>query len=346
MTSRDKTTTFEVDSTATTAEHQRHSYEFSVDEQPEQLPEAIMDSHALPNQADYSGLRLEALPIKGLKGFLYGGAALVAVIAAWELAEIFKAASQLHWSLAAALAVLVGGVTVFASRSILSLVSNRKNIADVESLQTTAEMLSEGVETSSTRNFVSELQRFYHDKPQAALLEECLEKLPDYASDKEALVYIEQVFFRPLDQEAHKRVSKYCLQTGIAVAASPWASMDMLLALWRSLKMIEDVGQVYGVRPSKFNRLGLIKKVGVQIAFVGATELVIDRAIDEASINSLAAQTTGQIGQGLGAAIYCGRIGLAAMAVSRPVAWNKSQRPKVTSLVAPLLKQFAAVFNK
>ncbi|CAH0991702.1 hypothetical protein SIN8267_01816 [Sinobacterium norvegicum] len=346
MTSRDKTATFEVDSTVTTTDEQRQSYEFSVDEQPEQLPEAIMDSHVLPNQADYSGLRLEALPIKGIKGLLWGGAALMTVIAGWQLAEIFQAASQWHWSLAAGLGVLVSGVAFSASRSLYSLLSNRKSMADVESLQTTAQMLNEGVETASTMNFVAELQRFYQGKPQAALLQECLASLPDYASDKEALVYIEQVFIQPLDKEAHKRVSKYCLQTGIAVAASPWASMDMLLALWRSLKMIEDVGQVYGVRPSRFNRLSLIKKVAVQIAFVGATELVIDRAIDEASINSLAAQTTGQIGQGLGAAIYCGRIGLAAMAVSRPVEWRKSQRPKVKSLVAPLLKQLASVFKR
>src|SRR5690554_7520572 len=81
--------------------------------------------------------------------------------------------------------------------------------------------------------------------------------MPDYSNDKEVIQHIDTTFLKPLDEEATRRISTYCVQTGVGVAISPWASLDMLLSLWRSIKMIDDIAQVYGVRPSLPNRLRL-----------------------------------------------------------------------------------------
>ncbi|ROR98015.1 putative membrane protein [Sinobacterium caligoides] len=321
-------------------------YEFNVDEEAVELPQAITDNHRLPRQADYRGLRLEALPIKGLKALSLSAGLLFLAVAGWELSELIRAAASWHWAAALGVAGLLAAVVACTARSLWSLRSNRQTLSDVDQLQAKSEAIHSGSDLAQCQSFVDALQAFYRDKPQAALLQECLDEMPDYYNDREVMGYLEEAFLHPLDREAEQRVAKYCLQTGVAVAASPWASMDMLLALWRSLKMIEDVGQVYGVRPSKLNRLGLLKLVLKQITFVGATEVLIDRALDELSIQSFAGKASGQIGQGMGAAIYCARIGLAAMTVSRPIEWQRVEKPRIRGLLKPLLKQLTRIFSK
>jgi putative membrane protein len=121
------------------------------------------------------------------------------------------------------------------------------------------------------------------------------------------------------------------------VAASPWASLDMVLSLWRSIKMIDDIAQIYGIRPSLTNRYKLLKLVFHQLAFVGSSEIVIDQVVHELGSSVLTSMASTRLAQGLGAGIYTAKIGIAAMEVSRPIAFLNSDQPKVKSVIRPML---------
>lgn len=287
----------------------------------------------------YSGLTLEALPIKGLKSFVIGIASIFGVMSLWQIYSIFKSVLAFHWIAAAGFAGLIIIVVLLALRSVFSFMSDKENMAALQGIQDKAEQLKATNDVGQAKDFITKLTAFYKGKPQAPLLAKCIKSLPDYSNDKEAMLHLEQVFLVPLDKEALRRVSKHSLQTGVVVAASPWAAVDMLLALWRSMKMIDEVGQIYGMRPSLANRYKLLKSVIRYLAFIGVTELAIDEMLQEFGTTSLAGITGARVSQGIGAGVYTARIGLAAVTACRPISFSADNKPKLKDFIKRIVQR-------
>lgn len=303
-----------------------------------EVPEAITAGECLPHVPEYSGINLTSIPLKGLKSFLYALGLLLMVFVGWEIFTVLKSALEAHWLIAVGFAVLLVLVTGLGLRALRSYLSDKENLGALLSIQKQASYLNEQLDNGSAKEFVETLKTFYADKPQIVYLHQCLEKLPDYSNDREVIDHIDRVFLQPLDKEALRRISNFSLQTGAAVAASPWASLDMLLSLWRSIKMIDDVAQVYGMRPSLANRYKLLKLVIHQLAFVGVSEVVIDQVMEEFGPSMLTGLASARLAQGLGAGIYTAKIGVAAMKVSRPIEFSKDSEPKATSIIRPMIE--------
>ena len=319
-------------------QRQARSFIPEQDEALTEVPEAITAGERLPNIPDYAGIHLEALPVKGLKSFIYGVVALIAVLLGWEIVSVFLQALAVHWLLALSFTALVAVVGALGFRSLWSYLYDPNKLGLLQALQNRSSRLAEGQDFGNAKHFVAELKTFYSNKPQAVYFQQCLEQLPDYSDDREVIGHIDRVFLQPLDQEALRRISTHSLQNGALVAVSPWASLDMLLALWRSIKMIDDIAGVYGIYPSLANRYKLLKLVAKQLLLVGASEVLIDQLMGEFGAQSLTAMASSRIGQGLGAGIYTARIGVAAMKVSRPIAFTEENKPKLKQLIKPMVK--------
>ncbi len=311
----------------------------SQDETLTEAPESITTGERLPHISEYSSIRLEVLPLKGLKSFLYGIAALIVILGAWEIFNVFKNALDIHWLAGGAFLVFVTIVTGLGLRLLWRYLSDKENLEALEQIQEHSSRLSDNHDFGNAKPFINKLQLFYVDKPQAVFLQRCLKQLADYSNDREVIAHVERTFLQPLDQEAIQRVSSYSLQTGVSVAISPWASLDILLAFWRNMAMIDAVAQVYGIRPSLANRLGLLKSVLHQLAFVGASEVIIDQLANEMGASSLAGIASARLGQGLGASVYTAKIGIAAMSASRPIGFSKEQSPELKAIVVPIMKK-------
>lgn len=321
--------------------HSRNAKTFipDPDELVKQPPLSVSDAKYLPEEGEYRGIRLEKLPVKGLKSFLYGFTGLIAVMLGWEIYSVFRSALETHWSLATGFMLLVTLVSIFGLRLVFSYLSDKENMAELLEIQLEAESLELAHDFGKAQTFIQKLRRFYKGKPQELPYQASIKQLADYSDDKEVIAHINHVFLAPLDKEAFRRVSNYSLQTGTVVAASPWASLDMALALWRSMKMIDEVAQVYGMRPSLPNRYKLLKQVVRYLALIGASEIAIDQVVQEFSASSLTGMTGARLGQGIGAGIYTARIGIAAMVASRPIAFETEQKPKLRDLVSQLVKR-------
>ena len=50
-------------------------------------------------------------------------------------------------------------------------------------------------------------------------------------------------------------------EAAVLVALSPLATVDMMLMLWRNLRMIEDIADVYAIELGYWSRIRLIRQV-------------------------------------------------------------------------------------
>ncbi|UTW12458.1 YcjF family protein [Marinobacterium rhizophilum] len=309
------------------------------------VPAAITATDSRDGSADIPRWQLERIPVRGLRALGLGLFVLVLVIAGAELVQLFSAARDAHWLVATVFGALLGGVSLLALRALASFLCARKSLNQLNRLRHQADRLRGRRSHGLGSRLLQELERFYRDKPQAALLQPALHNLPDYSDDSEKLQHLDQHFVVQLDQAAMQIISSYSAQTGTAVAISPWAALDILLALWRSLGMIDAIAQVYGVAPSLPTRLKLLRQVFTQLGFVGASEVMIDQLSDDLGGAALAGVFSARAGQGLGAGILSARLGLAAMRALRPLPFGDGQQPGIRSLLRPLIEKLRTRFG-
>lgn len=302
-------------------------------------PESITAGERLPHVTDLSSIRLEALPLKGLKSFSYVFVTFLILLLGWDIYSVLQSALESHWLFAILYLVLLLLVVGLAARVGFSYLQGRQDIQASYSICRLANRMRSSRDLGGSSKLVKEMGSFYTAKPQAVHWQRSIENLPDYANDQEVVTHIDQHFLKPLDEVAMKRISNYSLQTGMAVALSPWATLDMAISLWRNLKMIDEVGQLYGVRPSLRNRYKLLKRVITQLAFVGASEVAIDQLSNEFGTTTVMGMAGGRLAQGVGVGIYTAKIGIAAMEVSRPIQFAPQQQPKLKSLIKPLIQK-------
>lgn len=311
----------------------------------DQPPAAVTDESTSPNDI-YAGIKLERLPIRGLTSFTVGALILFTLYGLWQVIDIYYKAMSIHWILAAVFTALVMFVVLAGIRTAWQFMRGRRNLKKLNQIRSQANRLNESLDLGNAPNFIQMLKKHYQGTPQADLLEGSLSSLPDYSNDGEAISHIENTFLSPLDEEAARRVSAFSLQTAVGVALSPWITLDMALALWRNTRMIDEVAQVYGIRPSFATRLRLIKKVGQQLIFVGATEAAINQYYDKMSLDILGGVIAARSLQGVGAGIYTIRIGIAAMNVCRPIEFNQENKPSFSKIAGGMVSQAKAIIGK
>lgn len=301
------------------------------------IPESITAGERLPHVSEYSGIHLERLPIKGLKSFAYGLVVLIVITMGWEVWTVFRSILEVHWMLAGGFVLLFSVVIGLGIRLVQGYLSDNENAEVLADIRKQSARLLEGHDHGQAKVLIKTLTTFYVNKPQQVYFQRCIDSLPDYCDDREVIEHIDRVFLQPLDDEVLRRVSKFSSQTGVAVAASPWPSLDMVLALWRSVTMIDEISQVYGLRPSLSNRYKLIKSVINQLALIGATEVILDQMMEEFGVSTLSGMASVRMGQGVGAGVYSAKIGLAAMSVTRPIEFVEQKRPRLKSLLSSII---------
>jgi len=302
----------------------------------EAAPESISAGEVLPNVADYTSIKLEALPLRGLKYFTVAILLALLVYAGVEIRATFIQAMQLHWTLAAVFGCLISIVIGAGLYLLWQLLGSHGDEQQIEELRGLAADISLQHNCGAAIGLFEKLDTLYHNKPQNIHWQRCKKSMPDYSDDREVLSHIDRLFLCKLDVEAQRRISKHSAQIGIAVAVSPWASIDMLLSFWRNLQMIMDVAQVYGVRPSLRNRLKLLRRVLSHMALSGASELAINELLQDVGGQDLLSVLSARFGQGLGVAIYSAKIGISVMHVCRPISFEKNSTPSLANIAVQL----------
>jgi len=159
----------------------------------------------------------------------------------------------------------------------------------------------------------------------------------DEYSDEELLQLYSQEVLTKVDDKALAEVATFSTEAVVLVALSPIALVDMMLMFWRNLRMIDKISGLYGLKIGYWSRMKLIKQVFVNMAYAGASELVIDLGADLVGAELLG-KLSARMAQGLGAGMLTSRLGILTIKLCRPIPFEENT-PKIGQVRKKILSQ-------
>ncbi len=91
---------------------------------------------------------------------------------------------------------------------------------------------------------------------------------------------LKQTLLQAADSRVQQQIRQAAMQTGVAVAMSPFALADMVLVLWRGSLMLRETASLYGGSVGKIRSLALLKQFIQTLFFTGASEMAVDVGSD------------------------------------------------------------------
>ena len=177
----------------------------------------------------------------------------------------------------------------------------------------------------------------YRDRPDLAPQVTALkDHLNDAHDDREVVRMVDLQLLQDIDRRAYQLVLRASRDTAIATALSPAALLDVAIVLWRNLKLVREVASLYGARPGYVGGLKLLRRMLGNIAVAGVAETG-NHLVAEALGSTLAASLSARVGQGVINGLLTARVGLTAMHLCRPLAYDETNRPSLKRIRRELL---------
>ncbi|MDP5291577.1 TIGR01620 family protein [Oceanimonas sp. CHS3-5] len=242
------------------------------------------------------------------------------------------------WSLALALLALAAGSSLWREARQL------RRLERVSTQRARAEQLLANAGHGQARGFCEQLARGSGLEHSDAFAQWQTGLTGDEQDGEVLSLYSRQVLATQ-DRQARAQVLKWSGEAAVMVAASPLAAVDMLLVLWRNLKMMEDITRCYGIRLGAVSRLRLLKSVLHHMLYVGVSEAAIDAGMDLLGLE-LAGRLSARAGQGVGAGLLTARLGLQTMDLCRPVPWQGDEKKQLGGIRRALIDRVAALLSR
>lgn len=234
-------------------------------------------------------------------------------------------------------AILLAGLSLICGRSIWRELSGLRQLKYQQNLKQQAQDIineESQVDAASLCNKISQhlpcdLAEFDQSTWQKL-------NLAEY-NDSEIMQLYSRNVLSQVDQKALKEIAKFSSESVVLVALSPIAVIDMLIMLWRNLRLVNKIASLYGLKLSYWSRVKLIKQVIINMAYAGASELVADLGADLLGAELLG-KLSARMAQGLGAGMLTARLGLKAMHLCRPIPFTEDA-PKLGHIRQQIVKQ-------
>ncbi len=184
--------------------------------------------------------------------------------------------------------------------------------------------------------------------PSSAVTESCWQQFISQHraehSDAETLRLFEMNLLQTADIPVQQQIRQAAMQTGVAVAMSPFALADMLLVLWRASLMLREIACLYGCSLGRLRTLRLMKKFVQTVFFVGASEIAVDLGSDFVGAE-LTGKLSARLGQGVMAAVLVARLGRFAQQELRPLPLATVEPTLIAQVVQDLLQKLKPAPN-
>ncbi|MFN3578987.1 MAG: TIGR01620 family protein [Pseudomonas sp.] len=215
-----------------------------------------------------------------------------------------------HWNPVAGL--LLGGLGGLLGGSALlcwrALRRQNKRLTTLEQLRSEMRTALQQPQERLALDWLDRLQGLYADTPLAEQMKRVCAGLDHAHSADEISRRLNQEFYQPLDLQARRMIRSESVGTGMLVATSPWISVDLLLVVWRNIRMMQRVAICYGLPMGQLGRWRLARHVLRNIALAGGSEMAIG-ALSESLLSGLLEKLAARIGQGIGIGLYSSRLG-------------------------------------
>jgi len=162
-------------------------------------------------------------------------------------------------------------------------------------------------------------------------------------SESELLQLYSRLVLTKVDEKAMAEIARFSTEAVVLVALSPVAIIDMLIILWRNLRMINKVAGLYGLKLGYWSRIKLIRQVFVNMVYAGASELIADFGTEMIGADLLG-KLSGRLAQGLGAGMLTARLGVKTMQLCRPIPFD--DKPKLSHVRREMMTTIKSLISR
>lgn len=307
------------------------SWQDALDAQPSRTTEVLGSSDAVPDafvDATQPTLpsTLNAPPTSRWPGRL---AALALTTALGGAALQWGQWTWAAWQWQPLWGALVGGLgTALAGSGLLAwrdLRRQRHRLSALEQLRAEMQAALREHDQRLAVDWLDRLQQVYADTPLATSLQQACAGLDGSHSAEEVARRLNLQFYQPIDQQARQIIRQESVTTGVLVASSPWVAVDLLLVVWRNIRLMQRVAVCYGLPIGRFSRWRLARHVLRNIALAGGTEVAMS-ALSDSLLSGLLEKVAARIGQGVGVGLYSARLGHFTLDLSRAAPLAEKQQ--------------------
>lgn len=246
--------------------------------------------------------------------------------------DLFSRSQTLGYIGLGLLALVVLALLVVLIREILAI-SRQRHIA---LLHIDIAKAHAADDTSTARRLLRDLVSLYTARPGTARARAHISALTSEIVDGRDLIEIaERELISPLDQQVAVEIAGAAKRVSVVTAVSPRAVVDILFVGAQSIRLIRRISDIYGGRPGLLGFLKLLRSVLAHLIVTGGMAAG-DSLIQQLLGQGLAARLSARLGEGVLNGFLTTRIGLSAMAVCRPMAFEVKSAPGVRD-VAPFL---------
>jgi putative membrane protein len=267
--------------------------------------------------------------VAGLSGFL------MLSIGVWAERTIVSLMNQnpvLGYAalICAALALLA--LLVMLARVLRDILRERK----VEALRARAVAVLAGGTLDEGKSIAEALINLYAARAQTANGRAALNaSMPQLFAARDVLTVAERSLMLPLDAAAQAQIAQAARRVSLVTAVSPRALVDVLFVLVACARLLRAIAGIYAGRPGTLGLLRLGRQVLGHLVVTGgiaAGDAVIQQVVGQ----GLAARLSAKLGEGVLNGLLTARIGLAAMAVCRPLPFVEAAPPSLSDVAGDL----------
>ena len=157
----------------------------------------------------------------------------------------------------------------------------------------------------------------------------------------EQIEILAQAVIRPHDRRAEAAIRKAAVRAFGITALSPTSLTDALFFVAVSLRMMREIAEVYGLRPTAATTTHLLRRLVREAGTLGAIDLATASLMQHLG-GGAAERLSSAAAESLYAAQRMARLGIAIMQLTRPVPFAPEELPTLSSLIGGLWRGRAA----